>query len=183
MALMTRMTRLFRADAHAVLDRLEEPASLLRQAVREMEAALEDDERQRRRLDRQHTQLVSRQAELVRSIETTGRELDICFDAGNETLAKGLVRRRLEAQRLHGALDRRLESVETALAGLDVRLDENRARLEAMRQKAELLATDETPADDDDETWLERDFGHGLRVRDDEVEVAFLQEQQRRARS
>ena len=34
MAIVTRLTRLFRADAHAVLDRLEEPEVLLRQAVR-----------------------------------------------------------------------------------------------------------------------------------------------------
>ncbi len=37
MALITRMTRLFTADLHAVLDRLEEPDVLLKQALREME--------------------------------------------------------------------------------------------------------------------------------------------------
>ena len=182
MALMTRMTRLFRADAHAVLDRLEEPVTLLRQAVREMETALEEDERQRRRLDRQHTQLVTRQAELVRGVDTTTHELDVCFEAGNEKLARGLVRRRLEAERLHAVLDRRLEGVETTLAGVDGRLEENRARLEAMRQKAELLAEDET-TERDDEPWQEREFERGLRIGDDEVEIAFLQEQQRRTPS
>ena len=182
MALMTRMTRLFRADAHAVLDRLEEPVTLLRQAVREMEAALEEDERQRRRLDRQHTQLVTRQAELARTVDTTTHELDVCFEDDNEKLARGLVRRRLEAERLHAVLDRRLESVETTLAGVDGRLEENRARLEAMRQKAEVLAEDEA-SESDDEPWQEREFERGLRVRDDEVEIAFLQEQRRRAQS
>jgi phage shock protein A len=179
MALMTRMTRLFRADAHAVLDRLEEPATLLRQAVREMEAATEEDARQRRRIDRRHTRLLARQAELDDAVATATHELDVCFDAGNETLARGLVRRRLEAQRLRAALDRHLESVETELAALDARLEENRARLGAMRQKAELFAAEEAPVDDDD-AWLERDFGRTLRVGDDEVEVAFLQERQRR---
>ena len=96
MALMTRMTRLFRADAHAVLDRLEEPVALLRQAVREMEAALEADEHARRQLDRQHSQVLARQAELARGIENTNQELDVCFEAGNEKLARTLLRRRLE---------------------------------------------------------------------------------------
>jgi phage shock protein A len=36
MALITRVSRLFRADVNAVLDRIEEPASLLRQAVLDM---------------------------------------------------------------------------------------------------------------------------------------------------
>ena len=40
MALITRVSRLFQADFHAVLDRIEEPEVLLRQAVREMEEEL-----------------------------------------------------------------------------------------------------------------------------------------------
>lgn len=182
MALMTRMTRLFRADAHAVLDRLEEPVTLLRQSVREMEAALEEDERARRRLDRQHSQGLARQAELARSAENATQELDVCLEAGNEKLARTLVRRRLEAERLHAAVGRRLDELAEALAGLDARLDENRARLEAMRQKAELLA-DEAPGERDDAPWSEREFERSLHVGDDEVEIAFLKELKRRARS
>ncbi|MGH8588771.1 MAG: PspA/IM30 family protein, partial [Gammaproteobacteria bacterium] len=44
MALITRVSRLFRSDLHAVLDRIEEPEVLLRQAIREMEAELSSDE-------------------------------------------------------------------------------------------------------------------------------------------
>ena len=44
MALITRVSRLFQADFHAVLDRIEEPDLLLRQAVREMEEELARDE-------------------------------------------------------------------------------------------------------------------------------------------
>ena len=51
MALITRVGRLFRADLHAVLDRVEEPEVLLRQAIREMEEELAE-ERQRLRLAR-----------------------------------------------------------------------------------------------------------------------------------
>ena len=40
MTLITRLGRLFRADMHAVLDGLEEPTMLLRQAVRDMEDVL-----------------------------------------------------------------------------------------------------------------------------------------------
>jgi phage shock protein A len=178
MALMTRMTRLFRADAHAVLDRLEEPVVLLRQAVREMGVALEEDEWARHRLDRQHSQLLVRQAELSRGVENATHELDVCFEAGNEKLARTLVRRRLEAERLHAALGRRVDELAETLAGLDGRLDENRGRLEAMRQKAELLAEEE-PAENDEMPWSER----GLHVGDDEVEIAFLKELKRRARS
>ena len=45
MALINRFSRLFRADLHAVLDRIEEPTILLKQAVREMEDDVNQDER------------------------------------------------------------------------------------------------------------------------------------------
>ena len=45
MALMTRVARLFRADLHAVLDRIEEPEVLLRQALREMEDGVNGERR------------------------------------------------------------------------------------------------------------------------------------------
>ena len=44
MAMMNRLTRLFQADFHAVLDRIEEPDALLHQALRDMEDALARDE-------------------------------------------------------------------------------------------------------------------------------------------
>ena len=40
MALIKRLSRLFAADLHAVLDQIEEPEALLKQAVREMEEEL-----------------------------------------------------------------------------------------------------------------------------------------------
>ena len=37
MALITRISRLFKADFHAVLDQIEEPEQLLKQAIRDMQ--------------------------------------------------------------------------------------------------------------------------------------------------
>ena len=37
MALINRISRLFKADFHAVLDHIEEPEALLKQAIRDME--------------------------------------------------------------------------------------------------------------------------------------------------
>jgi len=50
MLLISRISRLFRADLHAVLDRIEEPEALLRQAIREMEELLAQDEQRSRLL-------------------------------------------------------------------------------------------------------------------------------------
>jgi hypothetical protein len=58
------------------------------------------------------------------------------------------------------------------------RIEENRAQLESMRQKAELLAG-EHPVTDPEGNWPTPEFT----VRDADVEVAFLRERQNRSRS
>ncbi len=176
MALITRLTRLFRADLHAVLDRMEEPDLLLKQALREMEEALASDERRLRASTRERDQLLARTADLDRSLDSMAGELDLCFAAGKDDLARALVRRRLEAERLRALLQRKRQDLDAELAALQERVRENRVRLEAVRQKAELLA--EEDARPPHEGWPAPD----LTVGDADVEVAFLREQQKRRR-
>lgn len=182
MALITRVSRLFRADVNAVLERMEEPALLLRQAVRDMEEALDRDEQRARLLALELQQIAARQGELAAALSATAEELDLCFDTGNEALARVLLRRKLETERLVQFLNRRHEELRGAAHVLQRRIEENRARLESMRQKAELLAAEEN----DDEApcgWSEPAFARRFVVSDDDVELAFLREQQKRVRS
>ena len=64
MALITRVSRLFRADFHAVLDRIEEPDVLLKQAVREMEEDIARDEQRGKALTHEQGQLDKRSRDL-----------------------------------------------------------------------------------------------------------------------
>jgi phage shock protein A len=178
MALITRVSRLFRADLHAVLDRIEEPDVLLRQAVREMEEELARDEQRIKTQTHEHGQLVSRHRDIMQSLEGIEAELDICFESGKDDLARALIRRKLEAEQFTRFLARKREAIETALTGLEERVDENRARLDSMRQKAELLAADNAPGHSDD-SWTTPDTSVG----NEDVEVAFLRERQKRGLS
>ena len=178
MALITRVTRLFRADLHAVLDRIEEPDVLLKQAVREMEEALSRDEQRLRGLTQERGQLAAREADLDRSLGEIDEELDICFASDKDDLARALIKRKLEAERLRKLVARKREALDASLSGLRERVGENRARLEAMRQKAELLAEEDDSRRPDD-PWLAPDIS----VRDEDVEVAYLREKQKRGRS
>lgn len=176
MALIRRMARLFRADFHAVLDRVEEPEILLRQALREMEEDLLRDEQACKRLEREQQLLATKSGELERLRSSLCDELDICFAADKEDLARPLVRRRLEAERALDLLARRRDVLATQRGRLAQRLSDNRGRYEGMRQKAELF--DEQQRD----TGGPGDWpGIDVRVRDEDVEVALLRERQRRA--
>lgn len=178
MTLIARVSRLFRADLHAVLDRVEEPDLVLQQAVREMEEDLARDGRRMEALRAELQTIAARDAEIERSLGGIQEELDICFEAGKDDLGRSLIRRRLEGESYRATLARKREGLQEKLARIEKRVREHGAQLDAMRQKAELF----TPREDEPlpgEPWDVPD----PRVRDEDVEVAFLREQRRRARS
>ena len=109
MALITRISRLFQADLHAVLDRIEEPDLLLRQAVREMEDDLARDEQGMKALNHELGQLISRETDIGHSLEEIEDELDVCFESGKDDLARALIKRKLEALRFQKFLSRKRE--------------------------------------------------------------------------
>jgi len=177
MALITRVSRLFRADINAVLDRIEEPGMLLKQAVREMEDELARDEQRLKAMQLEHAQVSGRSAELDRTLAGFEQELDVCFASGEEELARSVVRRKLETQRLASLLARRQQTIRESSTALAAQVEENRTRLESMRQKSEILAEEATVARGDD-NWTAGDCV----VRQEEVDVALLREKQQRSR-
>ncbi|MEE8041629.1 MAG: PspA/IM30 family protein [Pseudomonadales bacterium] len=174
MALINRVARLFTADLHAVLDRIEEPQVLLRQAIREMEDELAVSEQRNKWLRHESDELSTRIDEIEQSLTTMNEELDVCFASEKEDLARTLIRRRLETQRVLATLTQRLAGNEKTLSDQQDSLDENRSHLESLRQKADLLIDDTRfPGD-------EARVGNAFTVGNDEVEVAFLREKRRR---
>lgn len=175
MTLINRVSRLFRADLHAVLDRVEEPDLVLRQAVREMEVDLGRDHRRADRLGEQRRDLDQRLAEIEAALAGIGEELDLCLASGADDLARTLVRRRLESERHRVQLQRQCTDSERALGRLHQRIAGNTSRLEAMRRKAALLAGDQTG------TRTEVPTDAAIQpVTEQDVEIALLRERQRR---
>jgi phage shock protein A len=170
------MSRLFTADVHAVLDRMEEPDALLRQAVREMEEELVRSEQRVKLLEHERDRLADRDAKVSAAFAELEEQVGVAFDSGNEELARKLVKRKLETGRLAKHVAERRAGVGKSLAEAFAVLAEQRERLDVMRQKAELLVESARVATDE---WGKADFA----VAEDEVEVAFLREKQRRTRS
>lgn len=179
MALISRLTRLFRADAHAVLDRLEEPDVLLRQAVREMEEEVERNALALKALDLDHQHAHARASELESSLAGISGELDLCFDAGNEKLIRMLLRRRLEGERLLAHLGQRIARLEAERSERGRSLDEQRQRLESLRQKAAAFDVESVSAPRDPTIRGQPD----LNIAESDVDLALLRERQQRKAS
>jgi phage shock protein A len=175
MALITRISRLFTADVHAVLDRIEEPEVVLKQAVREMTAEVARGEQQLSWLASESRQLQQRQDDLRDQIGALNDELDLCFQADEEDLARSLVKRKLIAQMHLKQVTQTLESMDRDHAALADQLNDQRLTLAETRQKTELLIDNHVNAA---HPGMHSNINN--EVSKDAIDVAFLKEKQRR---
>ena len=176
MALVTRLSRLFQADFHAVLDRIEEPDLQLRQAVREMQLALSEDQQRLKFLQHETTRLGKIATSTSASLESLDDELDICLAAKKDDLARDLIRRKLAAEKQMQALQLQTAIIESQRQALDKQIDEQNQQLTSMKQKLELLVNE-------DKHFESGEFNHADTIRREEVEIALLREKERRAKS
>ncbi|MBK1723702.1 PspA/IM30 family protein [Thiocystis violacea] len=177
MAFITRLSRLMRADLHAMLDRLEAPDLVLAQAVREMEQTQDQDRRSLTRLERERARLRDREAELGRILRQTAEALDDCLAADHDDLARPVIRRRLETERQVGALQQRLRALDAECEARHRQLAEQEARLLDLRARA---ALHDEGRDADEGRVSDSWSSPGETVREADVEVALLQAKRQR---
>jgi len=176
MALVTRLSRLFQADFHAVLDRIEEPDLQLRQAVREMQFAFDQDQQRLKLLQHETTQVDKANAVADASLKNFDEELNICLAAKKDHLARDLIRRKLAVEKQLQALQQQSVSIELQRQALEQQIDEQNQLLTSMKQKLKLLVSE-------DEHFANGNFSHADTIRNEEVEIALLREKERRAKS
>ena len=174
MALITRISRLFTADVHAVLDRIEEPQAVLQQAIREMTEELAQGERQLRWFNTEGQQLQQRLSDLSDQIAALEGELDLCFAAEEEDLARSLIKRKLVAEQSRSQASQQLDNIDREHKALSSLLVEQRQSLADTRQKADFLV--DVPPTGRNSTIPADASG----ISQDVIEVAFLKEKQRR---
>lgn len=178
MTLIDRIMRLFRADIHDLLDRIEEPAVVLKQAVRDMEQELGLEQLALEQMRRDSERLGAQQKEIDAALGGIESQLDVCFASDNLDLVRRLIKRRLELEALNKQLSRKHTQLQGSRHHRLARFEENQARLTEIRQKSELFVDHgdiENPPE-------EREFNADGLVRDEDVEVAFLKEKQKRSR-
>jgi len=175
MALINRITRLFKADLHAVLDKIEEPEILLKQAIREMDLDITSNNQELNHLLAQNKELQHQQHGINKKIITLDEEMELCFQADNQDLAKSLVRRKLEAKRYYEFLEQQQQRRNETVTTLEQRISENSARLQSMQQKLEML-----PVKNRSASYINNEDSSRFNISDDEIEIAYMQAQQQR---
>ena len=178
MALINRMTRLFRADFNAVLDRMEEPEALLKDAIREMESSIESDTQQLASLQIEIEENNTRIQMTDKNSLKIQHEIELCFENDNETLARKMVRKQLESNKLNEILKQHQQQLDSDIQNIESRIVKNNETLSVITQKFDLLKAGKSSTKN---THIHPD--NNLFIDDDEVEIAFIKQKQQRTHS
>lgn len=179
MTLITRITRLCKADLHGLLDSLEEPEEVIKQAIRDMEEDIATQERRLEELRAARQRLAREAQETTATMQEIASQIDICFAAENEPLARNLMRKRLEMVGRAKAIARAQDETRAQSDALATRIAAHKAQLASVVQK--LRAYEATRPH---QPWTSSPCAPlqgGSVVTDEEVEVAFLEEKRRRS--
>lgn len=175
MKLFDRMTTLIKADAHGVVDALEERSLLLRQHVREAELELLQKRARVEVLTEEEARLRDELARRGKRIAALDENIALALDGEKEELARFAIRRIIPQRRELTALEAQIAEVGETRAKLVERLEEQECQFEALRQRARLHLAEATRSEDDLQGLAEP------AVADEEVELELLRWRQQRA--
>ncbi len=178
MALLTRLSRLLQADLHAVLDQIEQPDILLKQSIREMEIIIAEDEQQILELTKLEQELNHKEVACQQSLDAIAQKLDICFSSQQDDLARLKIKRKLEIQKRIKQLTRDQSRIEDEISVLKTELERKRLEFDSLLSQADVLL--KTSHYDDQNPQYKANHEA---VRDEDIEIAFLHEQQIRSKS
>ena len=133
-----RLRTLVKADAHAVLEQLEEKSLLAKQYLREAELELD---RKRARCEALEEEQRTRTEDAARLREEIGKldeDVALALDGGKDELARYAVRRLLPKRRALEDVDRRRDEIADARERLEAVLLQQEAQLEELRRNVRL---------------------------------------------
>ncbi len=182
MALFERLAVLLRADAHGMVDALEDDRLLLRQHLRDAEAALAG---KKARLEALHAEardsgraaerLNQRRADLERDVE-------LALDEQRDDLARFAIQQLLPIRDQLNALAERDRNLNQEIAELTTLVSEQGNQLEDLRLRVRAVA-DQGSEEDVDPWRLGADdfYTSGRRITDEDVELELLRRRSGRA--
>ncbi len=172
MRFLDRVATLIRADAHGVVESLEDRALLLKQYVREAEIELDRKRARVQALDSEHQRLSGEVTRLADRMTALDADITLALENGQDDLARFAIKKLLPLRRDKGAIDNRLADVDEERAALAEVVVAQENELEELKAKvrAHLAAM---PSDD-----LDPVLGGGS-VADEEIEIELLHRRQK----
>ncbi|HUV12657.1 MAG TPA: PspA/IM30 family protein [Acidobacteriota bacterium] len=185
MAISTRIKRLFHADVNAILDVIEEPDAILKQAIREMQENLDWKRGRLARNEKNLETLKANKLHLSEQIAEVEEDLKLCLKEGSEELARKTIARKLSFEKHSKVVARRISNLTKRCEQQTCEVEAQQSQLESIVEKAEFYVrtADEDSAFSVAESILSStDPGAGssyrgagrLQVTEEEVELEWI---------
>jgi len=133
MNILDRLSLLVRADAHGVLEQLEERTLLAKQHLREAELELDRKRAQRDALEEESRRLGDEALRLETEAASLDADVELALAGGKEELARFSVRKLLPLRRAAEGARRRVAELEEQRGRLAATLAEQEGQLESLR--------------------------------------------------
>jgi phage shock protein A len=134
--LTDRIATLLRADAHGVVDSLEERSLLLRQHLRDAELELLQKRAQLEALGEEEERLGEERRRLGERLAALDQDVELALQGEKEDLARFAIQRLLPEQREAAALDVQIAEVAKARSRLASKLESQERAMEELRGRA-----------------------------------------------
>ncbi|MCP4320370.1 MAG: hypothetical protein GY951_02015 [Psychromonas sp.] len=178
MKLMKRLNKLMTADAHAVIDSMEEPYALLKQAMRDMESVIQEQDDRLNRTINSIGKLQQQSALYQKEQTCLDQDLDLCFESGKEELARTVIKKKLYLKQRVSLNKQSLTAATDKQSELEQLLQANKEKYQLIAQQARIVLT-QRQADNQTED-LDALSPSGAAITEDEIEMALLNEKSRR---
>ncbi len=167
-----RLNRLVKADAHGLIESLEDRALLLKQHLREAELELQHKRARLEALTEEERRLREDAKRLEDALRSLDEDTQLALAQGRDDLARFALRRLLPKRSEVAALRARLHEIGEERALIEERLDEQQSQFDELRARVRgHLAAHARAAESSDE------FGEPI-VADEEVEMELLRRKQ-----
>lgn len=172
-----RLNRLVKADAHGLIESLEDRALLLKQHLREAELELQHKRARLEALIEEDRRLREDARRLEDGLRSLDEDTQLALRQGRDDLARFALRRLIPKRSEVDALRGRIHEIGEERAIIEERLEEQQSQFEELRARVRAqLAANARAAESGD------DFGEPL-VADEEVEMELLRRKQEEGRA
>ena len=136
MAIITRMIRLFKADIHGVMDHIEDQGLLLKQHLRDMEAALIQKETRLKKmvLARGHAQQALKKGQ--KECDNLEADLEVAISKEKDDIARMLIKKLKPLTHIQSERSNHIEVLNREIDDFKANLDQQRLQYEQLKQKA-----------------------------------------------
>ncbi|MEE8410107.1 MAG: PspA/IM30 family protein [Myxococcota bacterium] len=174
MKLFDRLAMLAKADAHGVVESLEDRALLLKQYVREAEIEVDRKRARVEALDAEHHRLSEEGARATERMRAIDADISLAMGEDKEDLARFSIKKLLPLRSTAERIQTRLEQVGTERQSLSDMLQSQQSELDELKHRVRShLATQAEAAASDNSSE-----SAAYHVTDEDVELELLRRQQ-----